>query len=123
MGYKSFNSSNDYTSVYVKNTLIDFGEINKSELPEAIFKLQNVGGQDLLISKVKAGCNCTVPSWTKNPIKTGEWAEITAKYDNSDFGFFQKNISVYCNTKDSPIVLTIQGKVKFTTDTNSPNVY
>lgn len=122
LGYKLMKKSRDTTSLFFVERLIDLGEIHVEEFPSAVFKLKNTGDTDLIISNVKSDCHCTIPSWSNEPVKSGDWIEIIANYDNSNFGFFQQNISVFCNTNDSPILLTIQGRVIFEKDSIQFNI-
>lgn len=109
--YKSWKRTNSSTEVQIEEKTIDFGKIHTSDTVVATFKIKNIGQEDLIISDVKASCGCTVPSWTSEPILTGEKAEVLLSYDISDVGLFQKSVSVFCNTKESPIILLIRGQV------------
>ena len=47
------------------------------------FGFTNVGEQDLVINQAIATCGCTVPSYTKTPIKPGEKGEIKVAYNGA----------------------------------------
>ncbi len=76
------------------------------------FVLTNTGTEPLILSNVRSSCGCTVPGWTREPIKAGESVPITAKYDTRRIGQFSKSISVYSNATEAPVVLRIKGKVE-----------
>ena len=54
----------------------DFGEIIQGEVVSTTFRFRNVGQTDLIISSATASCGCTVPEWSKEPIKPGEEGKI-----------------------------------------------
>lgn len=91
----------------------DFGEINEADgRVTTVFKFKNEGAEPLVLSNVKASCGCTTPNWTKQPIEPGETGEVTATYNpNGRPGNFNKTITVTCNASNSPVRLTIKGKV------------
>lgn len=91
----------------------DFGEINEADgRVTTVFKFKNEGAEPLVLSNVKASCGCTTPNWTKKPIEPGETGEVTATYNpNGRPGSFNKTITVTSNASNSPVRLTIKGKV------------
>ena len=105
------------------NALIDFEkkEHDFEELAykkEAVYSFQfrNPSKSPLVIFDVKTSCGCTVPEWTKKPVKPGGRGEIKIKYDADFPGMFRKTIKVYFNGKDSPKELSIKGKVTYPED-------
>ncbi|MDR1761480.1 MAG: DUF1573 domain-containing protein [Bacteroidales bacterium] len=99
--------------------VIDFGEIKKTDKPvETVFRFKNTGKDPIILSNVRASCGCTAPEWTKDPVLPKKTGEIKVQYKNTHIvGSFSKTISVTSNKNpDSPIVLTIKGKVIDTTE-------
>jgi len=91
----------------------DFGIINKGEKAECVFTFQNSGKLPLIITEVKASCGCTVPTWTKEPVKPGTKGSVNVKYNTNTVGVFSKTITV--NSNDNvrrTVTLTIKGEVK-----------
>ena len=89
----------------------DFGEVKEENGPVTYeFKFRNLGQEAFLISDVKVSCNCTTPSYSREPVKPGKYGFIKASFDpkNTD-GPFSKLITVIGNTNQSPIYLTIKG--------------
>jgi hypothetical protein len=88
----------------------DFGTITQGEQAEYSFKFQNSGGQDLLISSATASCGCTVPEYSKEPIKPGGVGYIKVKF-NSDYRLdaFEKSITITANTRPLESLLIIKG--------------
>lgn len=101
-------------SVIVFDTLVyDFGQIVKGSNAECDFTFQNKGKLPLIITEVKASCGCTVPIWTKEPVKPGGSGSVKVKYNTNTVGVFSKTIVV--NTNDNAnrqVTLTLKGEVK-----------
>lgn len=89
----------------------DFGILNHKEAVDHRFSFSNPGTTMLVISNVKTSCGCTVAEWTKTPVKPGKSGMIDIRYDAGSPGVFHKEIKVYYNGPDSPVVLKIKGEV------------
>jgi len=61
----------------------DFGTINQGDKVETVFKLTNVGKGNLVITKAKSSCGCTIPTWPREAVKPGETAEIKVVFNSS----------------------------------------
>jgi len=85
-----FETEHDFGSLYSKNEAVHK------------FEFKNTGTAPLVIYNVTATCGCTVPEWTKKPVKPDEKGTITITYDTNYNGAFRKTISVYHNGKESP---------------------
>ena len=94
-----------------ENITYNFGEIEKNSEAICVFKFSNTGKSPLILQQVRSSCGCTVPSWSKEPIKKGKEGEITVKYNTSSVKSFTKSITVNSNAKNTPVRLTITGKV------------
>jgi len=97
-------------TVKIKERLIDVGKVVVNKKVSANFEILNTGTHDFLITQILSDCECTIPKKPKHPIKQNETGIIKVEYDNKNPGYFQRNITVLCNAKDAPIVLTLQGK-------------
>ncbi len=96
----------------VFDTLVyDYGTIEKGSEGKCSFTFKNTSDTPLILTNVAASCGCTVPSWPKNPIKPGESSAIDVKYNTNNVGHFTKRITVTTNKQDTPIILTLTGKV------------
>ena len=75
------------------------------------FTYTNVGGQDLVINQAIATCGCTVPEYTKTPVKPGEKGEIKVTYNGAGKfpGHFKKSITVRTNGAIEMTRLYIEG--------------
>jgi len=90
----------------------DFGKIIRGEKVSYSFKFTNVGGRDLLITKVKSSCGCTVTEYPKEPIKPGEVGYIEATFDSKHKkGFQNKSITIFANTEPNLTTLRVKAQV------------
>src|SRR5688572_18813503 len=53
-------------------TTIDYGTIDQGANPIREFKFTNTGTEPLLITSAVGSCGCTVPSFSREPVKPGE---------------------------------------------------
>ena len=65
-------------------TTHNFGTFSEKE-PKVTcsFTYTNVGDQPLVINQAVASCGCTVPEYTKEPVKAGEKGEIKVTYNGA----------------------------------------
>lgn len=90
----------------------DFGAITSGDKVEHIFKLTNTGKSDLLIKNATATCGCTVPDWTKAPIKPGETGEVKVIFDSTGkTGQQQKFINLVTNTEPGNESISFKAQV------------
>ena len=100
------------TSVEVPVHSLELGTLAVSEEKTVSFTLRNKGDRPLIIYDVVTSCGCTAAKFEKAPIKPGKETAITVTYTADEAGVFNKSITVYANTDDSPIKLRIKGEVK-----------
>jgi hypothetical protein len=92
--------------------VFDFGTIDEGDIVETSFEVTNVGKSDLIISKAKASCGCTVPTWPKEAIKPGETATIEVKFNSRGKKNKQsKAITLTTNTINGREIVKISGFV------------
>lgn len=98
----------------------DFGTINEGDEIDAVFEFTNTGKSDLIITRAKASCGCTVPEWPRDKaIKPGEKSEIKAHFRSKGKRNKQnKSITLTTNTASGKEVVYLKGYV--TPDPNSP---
>lgn len=75
------------------------------------FNFTNTGTAPLIINQAFASCGCTVPTYTKDPIRPGERGTIDVTYDGDGRfpGRFQKTVTVRTNAKNEIVRLVIEG--------------
>ena len=104
-----------------KTELIDLGTFMQYDDPSSKceFVFTNTGKEPLIISKAKGSCGCTVPSWPKEPIMSGESGVIQVNYDEKRVGAFNKSITINSNAKNATQILKIKGKIIAVNKSNS----
>ena len=77
------------------------------------FNFTNVSTAPLIINQAFASCGCTVPTFTKDPIKPGEKGSIDVKYNGKGLvpGKFSKTITVRSNAKNRIVRLILEGEM------------
>lgn len=95
-----------------KDKDFDFGPITQGDIVEHVFKLKNIGKADLIILEARASCGCTVPEWTKTPIKTGESGEIKISFNSAGkMGEQHKTVTLRTNTEFESEVISFKATI------------
>lgn len=109
------NKSGKAAEIKFETLTHDFGTIPASEPVKCVFAFTNTGDAPLVIHQAIATCGCTIPSYSKDPIKPGEKGQIEVTYNGKagGIGRFMKGITVRSNAKTHPTIrLTIEGEVE-----------
>ena len=60
----------------------NFGTFSEdSPVQKCTFTFTNVGDKPLVINQAAASCGCTIPTYTKNPVKPGEKGTVEVTYN------------------------------------------
>jgi len=90
----------------------DFGKVMQGETVGCVFTFTNTGKSNLIIASADASCGCTVPDYTKTPIKPGEKGEIKVRFNTeSKFGEVKNSVTVFANTYPTYTVLSLNAQV------------
>ena len=98
--------------VTFESTSHNFGTFSEANATQkCVFTFTNTGDQPLVINKAVASCGCTVPKYTKTPIKPGEKGTINVTYNGQGKfpGHFKKTITVRTNGTPEMVRLYIEG--------------
>ncbi len=114
--FSSFAQEKDINSkkspeITFEKVIIDYGVITQGSDGTREFVYKNTGKLPLILTNVKSSCGCTVPSWSKTPLNKKKTDKIKVKYNTHKIGNFQKTVTIISNAKNSPVRLTIKGKV------------
>jgi len=106
-------SDSKTASVHIVDSNVDIGKIGQYSDKEAVsvFVLRNTSKNDLVISQIVPDCNCTAFELEKAIVAMNDSVVIKLRYDKKIPGYFAHYAQVYCNTKDSPILLFFEGKI------------
>ncbi len=96
-----------------KKAVHDFGVVKEGDVVETKFEFTNTGNAPLLITKIKAGCGCTVPKdWKKTEILPGESSSFSVKFNTRNKPNRQtQKVRITSNTANSNEFVTIKAKV------------
>lgn len=98
-----------------EKVLYNFGKFSeKDPVQKCVFKFTNTGNAPLVINQAVASCGCTVPTYTKTPVKPGESGEIKVTYNGKGSfpGHFKKTITVRTNGATEMTRLYIEGTIE-----------
>lgn len=96
-------------------TTYNFGKFSESSPKvSCVFTYTNTGDQPLIINQAVASCGCTVPQYTKTPVRPGEKGEIKVTYNGAGKfpGHFKKSITVRTNGKVEMTRLYVEGDME-----------
>ncbi len=89
-----------------------FGMVEEGGQVNHKFFFENTGKGDLFIKDATATCGCTVPSYPKTPIRTGETSYIRISFNTKEKTGPQKPVvTVYTNARKEPFKLYLEGEV------------
>jgi len=95
------------------NTDFDFGTIKQGEKVEHTYKFTNEGTGDLIISDAKASCGCTVPDYTKEPVKPGGSGIVHVVFDSAGkSGAVNKTVTLTLNTEKGSEVVNFKANIE-----------
>ncbi len=97
--------------IYFEQSTYDFGEIAEDSDTVFFVSFKNIGKKAIIINRVRSTCGCTIPSWPKEPVEPATGGNIEVKYNTSLTGPFMKSVYVYSSAGNSPVKLTVKGKV------------
>lgn len=90
----------------------NFGTFSESNpVQKCTFVFTNTGNAPLVINQAMASCGCTIPSFTKAPVKPGEKGKIEVTYNGKGKfpGHFKKSITIRTNGATEMTRLYIEG--------------
>ena len=92
-------------------TCHDFGKFKESAPQTYSFVFTNTGDQPLVIQQAFASCGCTVPTFSKEPVKPGEKGKITVTYNGKGKfpGHFKKPVTVRSNASNEMVRIYVEG--------------
>ncbi|MBU8891201.1 MAG: DUF1573 domain-containing protein [Bacteroidales bacterium] len=107
------NAQQKGANISFEKEIHDFGKIKEDGgKVEYKFAFTNTGNSPLIITKVKASCGCTSPTWTEKPVMPGQKGFVKAVFDPVRRpGNFNKSISVESNSEKGRNILRITGEV------------
>ena len=108
------SKADNYAEIKFDTLRYNFGVFPQSDpIRKCTFRFTNVGTAPLIINQAFASCGCTVPAYTKDPIKPGERDSISVTYNGKGLmpGRFSKTITIRSNSKTKIVRLVIEGEM------------
>ena len=97
--------------IKVSTEKYDFGKIKQGVPVTTYFTLTNTTDKPLVIENAWAGCGCTTPEYSKEPIPAGGTSKLKVGYNAAAMGHFEKQVNIKLAGVNEPKVVTITGEV------------
>jgi len=89
----------------------DFGKIKQNAPVTTYFTVTNVSDKPVVIENAWAGCGCTTPEYSKEPIAPHGTSKIKVGYNAAAMGHFEKDVNIKLAGVDATKVIKITGEV------------
>jgi len=97
------NKSSRPPTISISEEEWDFGKIKEDERPVHIFVINNIGKEELIISRARASCGCTATMLSSDNIKPGQKAELQVTFNPTGFnGIVKKDVTIESNDPQLP---------------------
>lgn len=106
------SKAENYSEIKFDTLRHNFGKFSKKDpIVKCEFGFTNTGTAPLVIHQAFASCGCTIPKFTKEPVKPGERGTVEITYNGTDKfpGRFQKTVTIRTNAVNEVVRLTIEG--------------
>lgn len=87
--------------IVAESMTVDYGTVAYGGDGTREFKFKNAGKEPIIITNAKGSCGCTVPEWSKEPIRPGAEGSIKIKYDTKRSGSISKTVTITTNEVES----------------------
>ena len=109
------------TTIEFSELEYDFGTVKEGVKVSHTYKFKNTGKEPLIISNAQGSCGCTVPNWTREPVKPGGTGEIVVEFNTQGkAGKRNQKVTVTANTNPPQTFLSLNGIVEGTSA--EPNI-
>lgn len=105
--------------IKVNSEKFDFGKIKQGVPVTTFFTITNTTDKPIVIENAWAGCGCTTPEYSKEPIAPGGTSKLKVGYNAAAMGHFDKAVNIKLAGVNEPKVIMITGEV---VDANSAGV-
>lgn len=95
-------------AVKVNAETYSFGKIKQNAPVTTFFTITNTSNKPLVIESATAGCGCTTPEYSKEPIAAGASTKLKVGYNAAAMGAFTKEVTIRFAgyTSDKKVVIT-----------------
>ena len=89
----------------------DFGKIKQGTPVTTYFTITNTSDKPITIENAWAGCGCTTPEFSKEPIAPGATSKLKVGYNAAAMGHFTKDVNVKIAGYQQQKIVKITGEV------------
>jgi hypothetical protein len=89
----------------------DFGKIKQGVPVTTFFTITNISDKPVVIENAWAGCGCTTPEYSKEPIAAGGTSQLKVGYNAAAMGRFDKDVNVKLAGVTETKIVKITGEV------------
>ena len=98
------------TEISIDKTILDFGKFSIHNKQTGEIKITNIGKERLVIHHITTSCGCIQVEYDKRPIAPNGTSVLTIRYEVEESGLFNKSLTIYTNTKGSPLKVHVKGE-------------
>jgi hypothetical protein len=89
----------------------DFGKIKQGQPVTTYFTITNTSDKPITIENAWAGCGCTTPEFSKEPIAPNATSKLKVGYNAAAMGHFEKDVNVKIAGYQQQKIVKITGEV------------
>lgn len=97
--------------IKVSTEKYNFGKIKQGVPVTTFFTITNTTDKPIVIENAWAGCGCTTPEYSKEPIAPGGTSKLKVGYNAAAMGHFEKAVNIKLAGINDPKVVNITGEV------------
>jgi hypothetical protein len=97
--------------IKISSEKYDFGKIKQGVPVTTFFTITNTTDKPVVIENAWAGCGCTTPEYSKEPIAPGGTSKLKVGYNAAAMGHFDKAVNIKLAGVNDPKVIMITGEV------------
>lgn len=111
LGKRKSDSHNEQilTTAELSLSSINMKDFSYEDEQESEVQLINTGKELLKIDDVVTSCGCMKVEYDKRPVRPGGNIMLKVKYKADKSGYFNKIITIYCNTENAPLQVQVKG--------------
>lgn len=110
-GFSATAQTSADQAIKVNTEDYSFGKIKQGVPVTTFFVITNTTDKPIAIENATAGCGCTTPEFSKEPIAPGASTKLKVGYNAAAMGPFKKNVNIQITGFQQPKVIYISGEV------------
>lgn len=118
-GFSAMAQQKSEEVIKVSTDKHDFGKIKQGVPVTTNFVITNISAKPVVIENAWAGCGCTTPEYSKEPIASGGTSILKVGYNAAAMGRFDKPVNIKLAGVTDTKVVNITGEVVDATSSNA----